>query len=54
MRDVKERGRTIESVIEYSKYNKGLLENYTKEILEQDEFGLYSCYTISFQISFPP
>ncbi len=39
---------SIESVIEYSKYNKGLLENYTKEILEQDEFGLYSCYTISF------
>lgn len=39
---------SIVSIIEYSKYNKGLLENYTKEILDQDEFGLYSGYTNAF------
>lgn len=39
---------SIASIIEYSKYNKELLENYTKEILYQDEFGLYSAYTSSF------
>lgn len=39
---------SIDSIIEYSKYNKELLENYTKEILDQDEFGLYSGYTNSF------
>lgn len=46
--DVNKYTLSIESIYEYSKYDKELLENYTKEILNQDEFKLYSDYTISF------
>lgn len=39
---------SIKSILEYSKYNKDLLEDYTKEILNQNTFNLYSSYTNSF------
>lgn len=39
---------SIETIYKYSKTNKLLLERYTKEIIELDNFSLYSSYTSSF------
>lgn len=39
---------SIEAIFEYSKYNEDLLENYTKDILTENDFGLYSSFTNSF------
>lgn len=39
---------SIGAIYEYSKFNKDLLENYTKDILIENNFGLYSSFTSSF------
>lgn len=39
---------SIEAVYEYSKFNKELLENYTKDVLIQNNFEIYSSFTNSF------
>lgn len=39
---------SIESVYEYSKFNKVILENYIKDILIENNLGLYSSFTNSF------
>lgn len=39
---------SIESVYEYSKFNKAILENYIKDILIENNLGLYSSFTNSF------
>lgn len=39
---------SIETIFKYSKYDNKLLEEYTKEIISQNNLGLYSNYTSSF------
>lgn len=39
---------SIEAIYEYSKFNNNLLENYTNDILTENDFNLYSSYTNSF------